>query len=192
MAKDGNHCSTPTLTTYTSFPCTSLIPSVDCELPEGIFFVTISLLPIVEALRVAEWILYDLTLWGWLFCPGCSGFYFWLWYCLFFGPMSLFWAAGIPSFLPPCRFLFSSEEWASLTLFPHDSAILTTPFYSKGGRKRKSGGRCYLQSPPLTWAQVPWLSTLGQTAACPAPRALGHGQKMCVLGLELPLTALGV
>ena len=175
-----------------SFHCTSLIPSVDCELSEGIFFIAVSLMPTVEAPGVAKWILYYLTHWQWFFCPGwapvsTSGFDA----SYFLTPCPLSEQLAAPASCLPPGFV---QQWGvgfadCSPMTPLSSP--PAPFYSKGGRKRKSRWQCYPWS-PLIWVPGSWLSTPGQRAARSAPKALGQGQKVCVLGPALPLTALGV
>lgn len=177
---------------HCGFHCTSLIPLVDYELPEGIYFVTVSLMPTVEAPGVAKWILYYLTHWQWLFCPGwapvstsgCDAAYS-LTPCPFSEQL-----AALASCLPPGF----AQQWGvgfadCCPMTPLSSP--PPPIYSKGGRKRKSRWQHYPWS-PLTWVPGPWLSTPGQRAVCLAAKARGQGQKVCVRGPALPLTVLGV
>ena len=149
-------------------------------------------MPTGEASGVAKWILYYLTHWQWLFCPGwapvsTSGFD--AAYSLTPCPFSEQLAAPA-SWLP----LGFAQQWGVGFADCSPMTLLSSPplpIYSKGGRKRKSGWQHYPWS-PLTWVPGPWLSTPGQKAVCSEPKARGQGQKVCVLGPALPLTTLGV
>lgn len=128
------------------FHCPSLIPSVDYELPEGIYFVTVSLMPTVEAPGVAKWTLYYLIHWQWLFClaglvstSGCDAAYS-LTPCPFSRQL-----VAPASCLPP---EFAQKwEWAPRLLSRDSTILTTTPIYFKGGRKERGRWQHYPWSP---------------------------------------------